>query len=233
MRGPLEELGPQVRGAAHARRAIAELAGFGLGAGNQLRHRLDAERRVDDQHDGLHRHHRAEFKALDAVIQRLLHQRRHDVAGGGAQQQGVAIGPGPRHETRADRRAASGLVLHHHRLAQPLFQRARQAARHHVGGAARRVRVDQRDGVLRIGSRHGGGRGHGGQGGYRRRKQGSDHRWHGRSSRRGKRGNGAGQRGRNQSARAPDCWMIRAHFRVSARMRSANSSGVLCVVWMP
>ncbi|MNX57975.1 hypothetical protein D3C86_888020 [compost metagenome] len=232
MRGLLEEFRPQVGGAAHPGRPVAELAGFRLGAGDQVRHRLDAARRIDHQHDGLHRHDRAEFKTLDAVVRRLLHQRRHDVARGRAQQQGVAVGLGPSHEARADGRAAAGLVLHHHRLAQALFQRARQAARHDVGRPPGRVRIDQRDGVVRIASRHGGGRGHGGQDGGGRRKQGSEHRWHGRSTRMGRR-ELAGRRGGAQSARAPDCSMIRAHFSVSARMRSANSSGVLWVVWMP
>ncbi|MNS80288.1 hypothetical protein D3C72_1139630 [compost metagenome] len=65
--------------------------------------------------------------------------------GGRAQQQGVAIRLGPRHEVGAYRSPTAGLVLYDHRLAQLLFQLARQRPPQHIGGAARRIRIDQRD----------------------------------------------------------------------------------------
>ncbi|KAG0755916.1 hypothetical protein G6F22_020456 [Rhizopus arrhizus] len=84
-----------------------------------------------------------------------------------AQQQGVAVGLGARHEVRTDRRASARLVLHDHELAQRLGHAFGQDAGQHIGGAAGREGRDDLDrpGRIRVGLRAqcGGAKQYGGQ----------------------------------------------------------------------
>ncbi|KAG1534331.1 hypothetical protein G6F50_015594 [Rhizopus delemar] len=82
-----------------------------------------------------------------------------------AQQQGVAVGLGARHEVRTDRRASARLVLHDHGLAQLFLQLARQCTAQHIGGAAGGIGIDQRDrlGRIRVSGHPGGAKCPGGQ----------------------------------------------------------------------
>ena len=74
---------------------------------------------------------------------------------GGGQQQGVTIGRRLGREVGAQRTAGAGLVVHHHRLAQPFAEFLREAAGKQVGGPTGREGHNEADRLGRVGLRMG------------------------------------------------------------------------------
>ena len=107
-----------------------------LGMGNEIGHAAHRQRRVHHHHqrftcDASHRH-----DVTPKIERQVRVQRGIDGVGRPYQQQGVAIGCGARH-CRAGRVARpSGLVDHHHGLAQTLRQRRGQLSAQDVVRAA-------------------------------------------------------------------------------------------------
>ncbi len=140
----LEQLHREVPLGADPGRRIVELAGRGLGLGDEVEHRLrdvvlrqhqvgrGAEQR--DRHEILVR---VERHAL--VQQRIDHQRR------GAEQQRVAVGPGARRRCDADIAAGAAAVLDHDRLPELLRKRIGNDARQDVDRTTGGERNDQAD----------------------------------------------------------------------------------------
>src|SRR6185503_19720618 len=73
---------------------------------------------------------------LEARLRR--DQRIHQDARGTGDQERVAVGGTLRDELRGDARPRTGLVLHHHRLAERAAERLLEGARHEIRGAAGR-----------------------------------------------------------------------------------------------
>ena len=65
-------------------------------------------------------------------------------------EQRVAVGLGIRGELRADRAGRAGLGLDHHRLLDHRLEHGGERARHHIGGAAGRERIDEGDRARRV-----------------------------------------------------------------------------------
>ena len=87
------------------------------------------------------------LEVLERVVRQLLVQRGRSGHAHVVDQDGVTVGLGA-HNARGCQRATRAYgVLHNHRLPQGLAHGHGQQARHHVGGATRRVRHDQRDGL--------------------------------------------------------------------------------------
>ena len=107
-----------------------------------------------------HEHHRAFGEACDRdevgagelglAIEQLVHLGksgdRNDV-----HEQRVAIGLGVGGKLRADCAGRAGLGVDHHRLLDDRLERRGEWPADHVGGAARRKRIDQCDRARRIG----------------------------------------------------------------------------------
>src|SRR6516165_1851198 len=122
--------------------AETELAGIGLGVGDEFGHRIGRHLRVDGEHARGARNERDRRKILQRIVFDLLGHDRLDDEGRACEQQRVAIGGRDRGRLGADRRAATGLVVDHDRLAELALQVLRQQPRHHVVGRARRVGHD-------------------------------------------------------------------------------------------
>ena len=138
---PAEQIAGEPRGDDAG--AVVELAGIGLGLGDQLLHGLRAVG-ANDQQRGVLRGQRDRREVLKRVVGQILggdrvhHQR--DVHG---DQQRVAVRRGLRDLLCADRGIAAGAVLDHDRLAPALGQLLAEQACHEVGRPARRERHDE------------------------------------------------------------------------------------------
>ncbi len=141
----LEQFDRQMADGAGAERAHVDLAGIGLGVGDQFRHRLRRECRRCDQHER-QRDEAADRRDVAQEVERqLLVEGGVDRVGGGGQQDGVAVGRRADHRLRRDVVGGAGLVLDHHRLAEALRQEVGHDPRQDVGGAAGRIRHDPAD----------------------------------------------------------------------------------------
>ncbi|MNV69209.1 hypothetical protein D3C71_1621100 [compost metagenome] len=154
-------------GAARARTRVVDLAGLGLGLGNQLAHRAKA--RIAAHHQPLRgRTNRADMAevthdverqvVVDACGNRIDHARHG---------QRIAVGRGRGTDLGADDIARAGAVLHHHGLLEHLGQLLGQRAHGGVIGTTGRRRYDHADGAAgpAVGlGEAGGGKGHAGQG---------------------------------------------------------------------
>ena len=150
----------QMLGRADAQRAPVELAGVGLGIGDQLRQRFP--RRFRAHHDT---HHEAGdlqdvAQIVDRIVgQRLVEQRlaQHAHVHLGDR---VAVGLLGLQRDRAEHARRAGLVLDHDRLAELLGRQFCQDAEAAVGRPARRPGNDQLDrpvGKLRLSPHDAGG----------------------------------------------------------------------------
>ena len=149
-----EQRGRQVQRAVEAGRAEDDLVRPLLGVVDQILQRLVRRLVVD------HEHHRAFGEARDRdeigagelrlAAEQLVHLGkagdRNDV-----DEQRVAVGLGAGGKLRADRAGGAGLGLDHHRLLDDRLEHRGERPADHVGGAARRKRIDQRDRAGRIG----------------------------------------------------------------------------------
>ena len=143
----LEDLGADVRDRAIALGGIVELAGVGLGIGDEFLEVVDRHRRVHRHHIGGHRHQPHGHQVLEVPGQ-LVHQDGvGNVVARIRHQQGVTVfGCLPGHLSVGQVAAGPGLVVHHHRVAHDLAQGVGHQAGRGVDQAARRVGHDQIDG---------------------------------------------------------------------------------------
>ena len=147
----LELLAHDVAGGAVALRGVGELAGVGLGMGDELAHRLGGHVGMHDQDVGRRDDVGDRREILDPVIRQLGDQVMQDGVGRvHADEQRVAVGRRFRRGFRRDRSGAAGAVLDHGDLAA-LAELLRQRAGDEVGDAAGRGRDDDLDRLARIG----------------------------------------------------------------------------------
>ena len=139
--GPqLEQLGRQ----REARRGggIVRFVRVGLGPGGELRRGLG---RMVGRHQQDQRHLDCDgerYEARQRRIAGLVNERADGQLAAAADQQRVAVGRLLGDIFDREPRAAAGLVLDHHRLAEPLGELIADDARHHVGAAAGRIADD-------------------------------------------------------------------------------------------
>ena len=153
----LEQRGAQMIGRAGPGRRIGDLAGIGLGVGDELRDRVRRHRRVHHHGVGHVGEQRDRREILHAVERHGGEQSVvHGVHAHGVEQDGVAVRRRARDRAGADIAGRAGAVLDHHRLAHRLVQMRGDDARQNVGRAARRPRHQQRDRAGGIGLRGGG-----------------------------------------------------------------------------
>ncbi|XQU69884.1 hypothetical protein OJJOAM_002615 [Cupriavidus sp. H18C1] len=147
----LELLAEHVAEAAGARRRVRILARVGLQRGQEFLVVLGREVRVDRDHVGDVGQVRDGLEVLDRVVRQLRiaggvdRHRRHR-----RDADRVAVRRRLGDRVGADRAAATGAVLDHHRLAQDLAHLIGRAAADDVRGAARGKRNDQLDRLGRI-----------------------------------------------------------------------------------
>ena len=147
----LEQLGRDVARRADALRGVGELAGIGLGIGDQLFHGLRRHRRMhheDVRHRDAEQHRR---ETLERLVGHLLHVRQHRQHRVIADQEGVAVGRGLCDRVGADDACGARAVLDHDscgvaRLAELLLEQPHQL----VADAGRRGRHDELDRLRRI-----------------------------------------------------------------------------------
>ena len=150
--GLLRQIGHgHVRGAAVAARAVVDLAGMGLGIGNERGQVLDRQRGVDHQHVGHARHPGNGREALDRVVGQLGVQAGRDGQRAHmAHQQRIAVARGLGHAVGANAAARARDVLGNDRLAPGGGQLMAYRAAQNVGRAAGRERDDQAYCLVRV-----------------------------------------------------------------------------------
>ena len=137
--------------------AEIDLAGIGLGVGDQLGHGLGRERGIHHQRIRRIADHADRRKILARIVADILVERRSDRQRAGiAEQQRVAVGIALRHRLGADGAAGAGAVVDHDFFAEQFAHLVGNAAADDRGRAARRERDHQRDGAVRKGLRVGG-----------------------------------------------------------------------------
>ncbi|CUI28541.1 Uncharacterised protein [Achromobacter ruhlandii] len=146
--GPFEHLAGQVARRARPGRTHVAAIALRLDVGDQLGHGRGLHVGTDHQHVGHGGQQRDRREILDRVIRDARIQRRVDaVRAGGRQQQRIAVGRGRCHLLGGDGAVGAALVVDHDGLPQRLRRLGRHRAGQDVGGAAGRMRHDQRDGL--------------------------------------------------------------------------------------
>ena len=152
----VEHLSSQVTGAAIAAAAVIELAGVGLGIGQQVGQAADLQTLrclgIHDQHIGYPQHLRDGRKVTARVVGHGFVQPGVDgVRGSGCDANGQAVGRGLGHQIGTDVSPSAGAVFYDDR-AQAVFDPLGQRSGSHINRAARGVGHDQSD---RLGLRQG------------------------------------------------------------------------------
>ena len=156
-----------MRGAAHAGRAVAQLARIGLGVGDELVEVAPRHRRVRHQRIGADRDVDDRGEILRDVVGRHLVDRDRERQAARRVEQGRAVGRRGDHRLGADDAGRARAVLHDELLAEPLGELLRQQPRHHVDAAARRHRHDDAHRLVGVG-------GVGGEGAEEKEGEGGD-----------------------------------------------------------
>ncbi len=142
----LQVLEGQVPGAAIAGRAVAELAGFFPGIGDEFTQVLDRHVGVDHVKAG-HLGQQADgLEVLVRVVGQLVEDVGIDGQGADVAQDDGALVIGARHFLHGDVAGRAGLVVHEDVLAQGLGQLGGRGARHDFRASARRKGHDKADG---------------------------------------------------------------------------------------
>ena len=133
-------------GGAVAGRTVGDLAGPRAGIFDQVLHRPDRQRRIDDQH----LRNCAEFNDRREVLDRIVGQLRIDaridgMGRHGSEHDGVAIGCGARHIFGADAAAGAGSVVDDHPLADAFRELAGEDSTENIGRASGLERDHQHD----------------------------------------------------------------------------------------
>ena len=133
----------QMHDGAVAAGRVIELAGIGLGVGDQLLHVLHGQRGRHQQHAGGIGHMRDRREILLDVVGQARHQmRRNRMRAARGEQQRRAIRSRLHAFGRTNRAARTGLVVDDELLAQILRNALRDHARNQIGRTARRKRHD-------------------------------------------------------------------------------------------
>ena len=129
----------------------ASRPGFSLRQPDQVRHRVDRQRRIDHQHERHAREERDRREVLARIVGKVLAhgdvdrehraRRHHD---------GVAVRRRVRDRRGRRHAAAARPVLHHERLAQALLEPLAQHAGEQAGHPAGRKRHDEGDRPVRV-----------------------------------------------------------------------------------
>ncbi len=107
-------------------------------ARDEVLHRLHAERRRDDQDEGVAPDERDRRERAQRIVGRVLLQERHlHHRGIGGDEERVAVGRRLDHRVRGDRAVGAELVLHHEGLSHRLAERVGEDAGDDVGRSAR------------------------------------------------------------------------------------------------
>ncbi|MCY1546509.1 hypothetical protein D9M68_825090 [compost metagenome] len=131
---------------AHARGAVEQLAGLGLGIGQQLAHVAHRQVVVDHQHVGVVDQRRQRREVLHRVEgHAALHVRVDGDGRARAEEQHRTVGRRLGHGVAAERAGGAGPVVHDHLRAQLLAQRGREQARGAVHRPAGRIAHHQLD----------------------------------------------------------------------------------------
>ena len=150
-----------MRRGAGARRRHVDLAGIGLGIGDELGDRARRHRGMHQQRVRHARQPRDRREVAREVEVEPLVERAVDGVGGGADQDGVAVGRRVDDAFGRDVAAGARLVLDHELRAEPLGEPLADQARQHVGRPAGRKsddelhrpgRIVERAGVVRAGN---------------------------------------------------------------------------------
>ena len=152
-RAEAEALGRQMGGRADAGGGEVELAGIGLGEGDQFAQRLPAFRRCRDQHGRLDAERNDRDEIVEGVVGQALVERIAGAEGRGMHQDGVAVRRRLGDEADAGGPARARAVLDHDRLADLLGELVEDDAPDHVVGVAGRKRNHRLDGARRPGLR--------------------------------------------------------------------------------
>ena len=135
---------------------IGQLAGIGLGVGDQLGDRCRRQGRGDQQHEGVAADPRERREVFHRVVGNCLVEAwRGRMRAVRAHEQRMAIRRGPRDLRGRDGSVCSSLVLDHDRLLECDAERLGNHASDRVGPAAGSERDDDVDRLRRIGLRAG------------------------------------------------------------------------------
>ena len=133
-----EQFGREVRRGADALRSIIELAGVGLGVGNEFLHGLGRKILPHHQHVRNARHHGGDLEAgrieIELLVERAIDRQRRRRR----RQQRVAVRRGLIHDLGADIATRARVVLDDERLAETRMQLVGDDAGRGVDAAARR-----------------------------------------------------------------------------------------------
>ena len=134
----------------HPRRAEAQSAVLAFAIGQQLAHRIrrTVSRHGDEGDEIEQQRHRR--KALDRIELNFLDRRDRGLLRPEEREQRITVRRRILHGRRRHRAAASGAVLHHDALSQPLRHRFGENPRGHIGDPAGRDADDNRDRTGRI-----------------------------------------------------------------------------------
>ena len=138
------------------RRAVAggrktDLAGIGLGVGDEFGDGLRRHRGMDLHHIWPVREARDRHDVFEKIVGKLAVERRVDGVRRRDKQQRVTVRRRRDDRLRRDIAPRPGSVLHDHLLTQPFRQRLRHDAGDDVGRPAGRKADDQAQGTRRIG----------------------------------------------------------------------------------
>ena len=145
-----QQLHRDVRQRAVAGRGIVQLAGIGLGVGDEALEVRERRRRMAHQQLGHFRHHGDRHEILLGVERQFRLQRRVDGVVRRGEQQRVAVGRGLGGRVGCDHAARAAAVLDHERGLQIVRHPRGDEPRHQIDRAAGRERHDQPDRPLRI-----------------------------------------------------------------------------------
>jgi hypothetical protein len=136
----------QMRERTHSRRAVCQFTRAAARKRDQIRHRLNRQRRMHRQHARHQRQHRDRCEVAHRVVGHVRIERR--IRGVGRLRrhaQRITVRRSLRHQLRAKRAAGTNPVLGHHRLTQPPRKVPGEQARNQVRTAAGFERNDEVD----------------------------------------------------------------------------------------
>ena len=145
-----DHLARQMQRGAHARAAVAELAGVLGDFLRELCQVLHPGAGGRHQHQGLRGDQADGCEVLDVVLDLLGHQLVDGDLVARTHQQGVAVRCGAGHFLRANGTAGTANVLYHHRHAQAVAQLGGHHPARQVGAAAWRITHHDGDGLAGI-----------------------------------------------------------------------------------
>jgi hypothetical protein len=140
-----EQLARHVLRRAHARRAVGQLAGIGLGVGDEVGDRLHRQVVVDEEDRRHHQRGRDRRQVLERIVRQRLQAGQDGDGGVAGPEQRVTVGRRLGDAVGADGAGVAGDVLDHDRLAPRLGELVGEQTRGDVGGAARREADDELD----------------------------------------------------------------------------------------